>query len=207
MLSKFINCQIMQNMKANDITPLSQQMRIGDIIFNHIDMLLFRKVAKDTGCWANHVGIVIDMVGEQPVIAESCFPFSTTTTLERFIKRSRHNRIAVYRLGGGLAEVHYDSLRQAAQKRMGIFYDTGFNLHSRKQFCSRFVHEVLNEAANIKIGKVQTLKELLQHNPDADLLFWKIWYFGRIPWQRQTITPASIMNNPDLELIFDVQVN
>jgi len=26
---------------------------------------------------------------------------------------------------------------------VGVFYDTGFNLHSRRQFCSRFVREVL----------------------------------------------------------------
>ena len=192
-------------MSFNNNSTLSQQMQVGDIVFICIDILPFRKVAKDTGSWSNHVGIVIDIVDKQPVIAESTFPFSTTTTLDRFIKRSRHGRIAVYRLKDGLAEVHHDSLRQAAQKRMGIFYDAGFNLHSRKQFCSRFVHEVLQEAANIKLGKVQTLEELFRHNPNADLLFWRLWYFGLIPWQRQTITPASIMNNPDLQLIFDVQ--
>ncbi|MFM7851198.1 MAG: YiiX/YebB-like N1pC/P60 family cysteine hydrolase, partial [Flammeovirgaceae bacterium] len=104
-------------------------MQVGDIVFICIDFLPFRKVAEDTGSWSNHVGIVVDMVGQQPVIAESTFPFSTTTTLDRFIKRSRDGRIAVYRLKDGLNKVHHDSLRKAAQKRMGIFYDSGFNLH------------------------------------------------------------------------------
>lgn len=192
-------------MKATNIATLSEQMQVGDIVFICIDILPFRKVAEDTGSWSNHVGIVVDMVDKQPVIAESTFPFSTTTTLARFIKRSRHGRIAVYRLKSGFDAQNHPALKQAAQKRMGIFYDAGFNLHSRKQFCSRFVHEVLQEAANIRVGKVQTFETLFKHNPNADLLFWRLWYFGRIPWQRQTITPASIMNNPDLQLIFDVQ--
>jgi hypothetical protein len=34
----------------------------------------------------------------------------------------------------------------SAERRLGTLYDTGFDLHSRRQFCSRYVREVLFEA-------------------------------------------------------------
>jgi len=37
----------------------------------------------------------------------------------------------------------------------------------------------------------------------ADLGFWKVWYFGRIPWQRETVTPASVLSSAQLRPIFD----
>ena len=33
--------------------------------------------------------------------------------------------------------------------RMRVFYDTGFNLESQRQFCSRFVREVIFEATGV----------------------------------------------------------
>jgi hypothetical protein len=84
-----------------------------------------------------------------------------------------------------------------------VFYDTGFDLHSRRQFCSRYVLEVLREGAGIDVGRVETFAELLHESPGADLGFWRAWYFGRIPWQRETVTPASLLRTPGLATVFD----
>ena len=84
-----------------------------------------------------------------------------------------------------------------------MVYDTGFNLHSRRQFCSRYAREVLREATGTQVGQAQTFSDLLQQQPDAPLWFWRLWYFGRIPWNRQTVTPASLMHSPEVEIVFD----
>ena len=81
--------------------------------------------------------------------------------------------------------------------------DPGFSLGSRRQFCSRFVREVLQESTGVVIGEAATFRELLERNPTADLRLWKVWYFGRIPWDRATVTPESLYVSPSLEPVFD----
>ena len=186
------------------ISQLAQKLEIGDIVFARIDILPFRKIAKDTNSWANHVGIVVKTCDNDPLIAESTFPFSTKTPLSKFIKRSEHGRVAVKKFINPLNEQQKEKIIAAAHSRLRIFYDTGFNLYSNRQFCSRYVHEVVKEAIGVKIGKIENFNNLFANNPDADTFFWKIWYFGRIPWQRETITPASILDDhKHTQIIFD----
>jgi len=89
------------------------------------------------------------------------------------------------------------------RRRLGRLYDTGFNLHSRRQFCSRFVREVLHESTGEVIGEVQTFRELLECNRETDLRLWNLWYFGRIPWDRATVTPGSLYTSHSLRVVFD----
>jgi hypothetical protein len=184
-------------------TRIPASLLVGDLVFIRVPALPFRRIASATGSWTNHVGIVIDTNGREPVIAESRFPLSCTTTLSRFLARSEGSRIAVARLEGGLNETQQSGIRRAAERRLGIFYDTGFNLHSRRQFCSRYVHEVLREATGRTVGTVETFATLLSRQPQSDLGFWRLWYFGRIPWQRETISPANLLNSPELTRIHD----
>ena len=86
---------------------------------------------------------------------------------------------------------------------MGRLYDTGFSLRSRRQFCSRFVREVLQESTGVVIGEVATFRDLLERNRGIDLRLWNMWYFGRIPWERITVTPESLYSSPSLEVVFD----
>ena len=62
---------------------------------------------------------------------------------------------------------------------------------------------MLDEATGENIGKVENFKTLLASNPDTDLTFWRVWYFGNIPWERQTVSPASIYNSTNLNKVFD----
>ena len=90
------------------------------------------------------------------------------------------------------------------KRRLGRLYDTGFNLQSRRrQFCSRFVREVLQESTGEAIGEVQTFRDLLERNRETDLRLWNIWYFGRIPWERATVTPGSLYTARSLKVVFD----
>lgn len=186
---------------------LGKQLQIGDVVFIQVKALPFRKVANATLSWTNHVGIVTDVSGSEPVIAESTFPLSRATTWSRFVARSDQGRVAVGRLGIEINQQQTELINKAAAKRFGIRYDTGFDLHSRGQFCSRFVREVLNEATGIELGQVETFSTLLAKNPQADLLFWKAWYFGYIPWEQETVTPASLLNDTKLHRIFDGYVS
>lgn len=182
---------------------LGSLLCVGDIVCIHVTAKPFREVAAATGSWINHVGIVVDTAGDQPLIAESTFPLSRLTGLSRFIARSERGRVAVARLSKPLTSSEEQQVRLAAQRRVGVFYDTGFNLHSHRQFCSRYVREVIEEATGVRIGDIETFAALYSRRPQAELRFWKLWYFGRIPWARETVTPASLLRSPHLRCVFD----
>jgi hypothetical protein len=185
------------------ITELESGLQVGDIVFTRIDGLPFRQVADATGTWTNHVGIVVGFNWLGPIVAESRVPLSRRTRFRRFVQRSAGGRVAILRLPRMLTEEEAAMLRRSMRRRLGRLYDTGFNMRSRRQFCSRFVREVLQESTGEAIGEVQTFRELLERNPAADLRLWKLWYFGRIPWDRTTVTPGSLYSCRSLRTVFD----
>jgi hypothetical protein len=186
---------------------IAASLKVGDLVFIRVPVRPFREVARATGSWTNHVGVVVDTAQGEPLVGESTFPFSRTTQLSRFVARSERSRVAVARLASEPTGEQRLAIIEAVRKRTGIFYDTGFNLHSRGQFCSRYVREVISEATGTSLGDVETFATLLARRPDTDLGFWKLWYFGRIPWQRETVTPASVLESPSLRLVFDSAMN
>jgi hypothetical protein len=61
----------------------------------------------------------------------------------------------------------------------------------------------LQESTGVVIGEATTFRGLLERKPAADLRLWKVWYFGRIPWERATVTPESLYASPSLKVVFD----
>jgi Permuted papain-like amidase enzyme, YaeF/YiiX, C92 family len=114
-----------------------------------------------------------------------------------------HTGVAVLRLSRPLSDSEIGRLERAAVSRLGRLYDTGFSLRSRRQFCSRFVREVVQESTGEEVGETTTFRDLLERNPGIDQRLWKIWFFGRIPWERTTVTPASLYSSASLHIVFD----
>lgn len=188
----------------SQLHPVSHpQPLVGDVIFIRVGARPFREIASATNSWTNHVGIVLSTDGAEPLVGESRFPLSGSTTFSRFVARSEDRRYAIARLRTALTAEQQHALRLAAQRRAGVLYDTGFNLHSRRQYCSRYVREVLAEATGVQVGEIQSFSELLEQQPGVNLKFWKAWYFGAIPWQRKTVTPASLLRSAEMPLVFD----
>ena len=188
------------------LDELEDTLREGDIIFTRIRSTPFRQVAEVTGTWTNHVGIIVGFDGIGAVVAESRIPLSCRTRFSNFVRRSAQGRVAVLRLRQPPSDEDVRRLRYAARRRLGIPYDIGFNLLSHRQFCSRFVREVLQESMGVAVGEIMTFRGLLERNPETDQRLWKLWYFGRIPWERTTITPESLYVSPALTVVFDSEL-
>jgi hydrogenase maturation factor len=188
--------------KSVNLQQLASELKVGDVVFIHVSVLPFEKISSTTESWANHVGIVVDVSSDDPIIGESRVPFSGTTTLSRFVGRSKDGQVEVKRLNKPLNNQQENRVLLAAEKRALVFYDTGFNLHSNRQFCSRYVREVLNEATGTNVGEVVNFTTLFKNNPNTDLKFWKIWYFGNIPWERETVSPASLLHSEKMHTLF-----
>ncbi|EJD6537747.1 YebB family permuted papain-like enzyme [Providencia rettgeri] len=178
------------------------KFEVGDIVFTSIGTELFRQIASASQCWSNHVGMIVGHDGDDYLIAESRVPLSTTTTLSRFISRSSDKRYSVRRLRQSLTQEQKKALVAQVPLRLNKFYHTGFNYDSSRQFCSKFVFDIYQSALSIQIGEIETFEALLTKNPNAKLNFWKLWFIGHIPWERTTVTPASLWHHPELSLVY-----
>ena len=200
------NTDEQERQNTTNLKQLASSLEVGDAVFIHVPVLLFKKISSTTASWTNHVGIVIDMTGKEPIIGESRVPFSGTTTFSRFVGRSAAGRVEVRRLNTVLTVQQKKDVLLAAKKRSWKLYDTGFNLHSNRQFCSRYVREILEDATGTKVGKVESFETLLKNNPNTDLKFWKLWFFGNIPWERETVSPSRLLQSEEMHTLFDENV-
>jgi len=182
---------------GKDSTCAQIPVRSGDIIF--ISVTAFTKVSAATNCPANHVGIVFNDPERGWLVAESAVPLSRYTPLAKFIARSDDGWCEIRRLKSGLSDTQVGALRAQCDARMGVPYHPGFRYESRRLFCSKFVYDVYQTALGVKIGELETFSHLLNRNPEAGLTFWRVWFFGRIPWNRITVTPASQFESGLLE--------
>jgi hypothetical protein len=175
---------------------VASQPHVGDIVFTRIGGPIFTRVAETTCSWTSHVGIIVDYQGGDWVVAESGIPFVRKTPLRRFLDRSEGGQFAIRRLKTEPTDAQRREMLRFADSQMGKLYALGFNLESRRTFCSKFVHDVVYAGTHQSIGETETFEHLLHRNPDAPIWFWRAWFLGFIPWGRTTITPASELASP-----------
>ena len=185
------------------ITSATHLLQEGDIIFSRIPNALYRRICAATGSPTSHVGIVFKDGQGSWCVAESKVPVVRYSTLENFIDRSAGRWHVVRRLQRPLDADAIAALRHECDKRIDTLYHTGFRYESRRMFCSKFVFDVFRAALGVEIGHLETFAELLQRQPGTALTFWKVWFFGRIPWQRVTVTPASQLADVRLRTVFE----
>jgi hypothetical protein len=186
---------------TTDLTPAAPrggplELRAGDVIFIRVGGFLYGRVAAATGSWTSHVGVLHHCEDGRWWVAESAIPRARLTPLDRFLARSERGLFAIRRLRGGLTPEQEGKLVAAADRRLGAWYDLGFNYDSRRQFCSKFVHSVYAEALGFGPGRVERFSKLISEQPDHALGFWRWWFAGRIPLRRRTVTPASQAVDP-----------
>jgi len=177
-------------------------LKPGDILFTSIPNFLYRRVAQATGSLASHVGIAFHDLDAGWLVAESAVPMVKYTPLADFVSRSDKGWLVVRRLRGGLSPDQVNALRKACDARIGKFYHLGFRYLSSRQFCSKLVYDAYLAAAGVEIGTLESFQALLKRQPGTSLGFWRLWFLGRIPWTRLTITPASQLTSDELETIW-----
>lgn len=177
----------------------------GDVLFTSIPNFLYRRVAKATGSKTSHVGIAFYDPRAGWLVAESAVPTVRYSPIADFISRSDNGWLVVRRISGGLTSDQVTSLRHECDKRMGGLYHLGFDYLSSRQFCSKFVYETYLAALGVEIGTLGSFRTLLNNLPDTPLIFWRLWFLGRIPWTRLTVTPASQLISDKLETIWETR--
>ena len=202
----FLSLGVSAQAKIDDSTyasVLARHPQVGDVVFTRIGGPIFSRVAATTQSWTSHVGIIVDDTQGNLIVAESGIPVVRKTPLRRFLDRSEDGQFSIRRLTTPPNEYQKRVMLSAADRQLGTFYSLGFDLEGSGTFCSKFVHDIVFESTQMNLGRVETFDHLLHANPDAPLGFWKMWFFGSIPWERTTITPASELVSPLLKVVID----
>jgi hypothetical protein len=182
---------------------LESLLEPGDVLFTSIPNFLYRRVAKATGSRTTHVGIAFLDSDAGWLVAESAVPNVRYSPIADFISRSDKGWLVVRRIRGGLSSDQVISLRHECDLRMGKLYHLGFHFKSSRQFCSKFVYETYLAALGAEVGTLESFRTLLNSQPDTPLLFWRLWFLGRIPWTRLTVTPASQLRSDTMETVWE----
>ncbi|MGB1110809.1 MAG: YiiX/YebB-like N1pC/P60 family cysteine hydrolase [Gammaproteobacteria bacterium] len=170
---------------------LIDSIQPGDIVFIRVANFLYRRVGTATASWTTHVGFIDGKENGEWQVAESTFPRSKRGSFSAFLARSENGQFGVRRIRRTLNEEDLQAMRMASEARMGRWYDARFDFDRGGLYCSKFVYQVFKEALDEEVGQVESFRQLLDRTPDAPRTFWRFWFFGRIPWQQRTVTPAS----------------
>lgn len=174
----------------------------GDVVFISNHNLLFRRVESDTKTWTSHVGVAFKNDLDKWVVYESTWPKSKITPLCEFLARSFEDRIEIKRFSTPLTSSQLRVMKMAATRQLGLSYDQGFDYSdSKTSFCSKYVYNTYL-AAQIQMGNLQTFQQVFDENPEMDLSFWKFWFFGKIPYDRVTISPAIQIRDLKFHSVF-----
>ena len=176
-------------------------LQSGDVIFIAIHSPVYQMIARTAQSWDSHVGIIFRDANGELVVAESRVPFCAYTTLDKFLARSVNGQFAIRRLHDALTGEQAAQLRAECDRRMGGIYHLGFDFDAPRQFCSKLVYETYRAALGIEVGRLETFREMLASNPAAPVGFWRLWFFGFIPWNRRTVTPTSQLRSSVLKTV------
>lgn len=191
-----------QNARLTEAEPLLQD---GDVIFIRISNFLYRRVADTSNSWESHVGLIFRRPDGSWSVAESTIPVSKFTPLQNFVGRSENGRFLVRRSRAPLTNEDRARLRKSAEARLDKLYHLGFNYDSPREYCSKFVYDVYQEALGREVGRIETFRQLLSANPESPTCFWRLWFFGFIPWDRRCVTTTSQLKDERFETVFDTE--
>lgn len=180
-----------------------KRLEVGDLVFIKRNNFYYKKVAETTNSWTSHVGLIYQKEGDDIQVAESCFPFSKLTPFDEYVARSENGVVCVKRLSESLDADQKAAIRLVTAKKIGKFYNWGYDYDSKFQFCSKFVAEIYKEALDIELGEIQTFQEIMESNIHFPTAFWNRVFLGRLPLKRKTITPYSIYQSQLLETLYD----
>jgi hypothetical protein len=177
------------------------ELRDGDLVFQTSRSAQSLAIQRATGSRYSHMGLVLTRQGK-PFVLEAVATVRYTPLLD-WIKRGQDGRFAVRRLRNAatlLTPAKLDLLRQAAQAFEGKPYDLTFEWSDQRIYCSELVWKIYQRALGVKIGALQALGDFALDDPVVKQKL-KERYGARIPREEPAISPAAMLDAPELEIV------
>lgn len=171
----------------------------GDIIFQTSKSPQSLAIQKATKSPYSHMGIVL-FNNNQPYVYEASNVVKFTP-LEKWIKQGKSGKYVVKRMNG-LTDKQEAILYKEAMKYRAKPYDLYFSWSDEKIYCSELVWKIYFNGLNIKIGKLQKMKDF---DLSSEIVKSKLTerYGKNIPLDEVVISPNAIFESPLLTTIFE----
>ena len=171
----------------------------GDIIFQSSQSNQSKAIEQATNSPYSHVGIIFIKNGK-PYVFEAASKV-IYTPLDKWINRGKNKTYVIKRLKNHpLSQQEITSLKQVAHKFENKPYDIWFGWDDNYIYCSELVWKIYNKALNLKIGKLQTVKDFNLTSPAVKQKL-KQRYGDKIPYQETVISPVAMFNSPLLTTV------
>ena len=171
----------------------------GDIIFQSSQSNQSKAVEQATKSPYSHMGIVFTKNGK-PYVFEAASKV-VYTPLDKWINRGKNKKYVIKRLKDRtLSAKEITNLKQVAHTFENKPYDIWFGWDDNYIYCSELVWKIYNKALNLKIGKLQTVKDFNLTSPAVKQKL-KQRYGDKIPYQETVISPVAMFNSPLLTTV------
>lgn len=171
-------------------------LRDGDVLFQSLPHgPLVDAIEGSTHSPFSHCGIA-HQTPRGWVVLEAIGPVKETP-LDAWVGQARDGAFSVYRVREPY-RVHIPAMIAAAKTYFGRPYDIRYELDDEKIYCSELVFKAYRSASGRELGRLQKLRELDWKPFQAVIVAIER---GPVPLDREMITPRSLSEAADLELV------
>jgi hypothetical protein len=165
----------------------------GDLIFQTSRSGQSAAIQRATHSPYSHVGIVFLRDGK-PYVLEAVATVRYTP-LDTWIARGDGGHYVVKRLARPLTAIEDNRLKQAAGSYEGRSYDLYFEWSNERIYCSELVWKIYRDAVDLKLGKLQKLREFDLADPIVKTRM-RERYGAHVPLDEPVISPAAVFASP-----------
>ena len=145
------------------VSAFAWQPQTGDIIFQISRSSQSKAIQLATHSDYSHTGMLV-IRNKQPYVFEAVGPVKYTP-LKQWIAHGEKGKYVVRRVEGELSVEQQQKLAQTAKRYLGKPYDSSFSWSDDRQYCSKVVWKVYQNALGMRVGEQQKLKEFDLSNP------------------------------------------
>lgn len=185
----------------NQKTFSKDSLQDGDIIFHSSSSEQCKAVQIATNSIYSHCGIIFK-TGNDYNVLEAVQPV-IITPLNEWIKRGNESKYVIKRLIKADSIITDDVRRkmvETGKSFLGKNYDLTFEWSDDRIYCSELVWKIYKRAANIEVGKLQSLKSFNLEDKRVQKIM-KERYGNNIPYDEQVISPVAIFKSDLLKTV------
>lgn len=169
----------------------------GDILFQSISgSKLTNAIIGITKSDFSHCGIIDNQNGKWVVV--EALGKVHITGIDDWIKQGNLNKYAVYRLNQ-TGKSNISEIMTEVRKMIGRPYDYSFEITDSSIYCSELIYHAYKKVTGNCLGKTDKLGSL---NWKPYEKYIRSICAGKLPLERELITPKALSEAPQLELVY-----
>ena len=170
-------------------------LRSGDVVLQTSTSPQSRAIQLATGSPYSHVGIV-EVAPRGTYVIEAIGRVSRTPWMA-WRARGDGGRVTILR-PRGVDDRQISRVLSQARAFLGRRYDARFGWSDERIYCSELVYKAYLRGAGLRAGRLQKVRELELGAIQKQVME----RYGRIPWELELVTPASIAESSDFTEIY-----